>query len=52
LQLVGQLASQSSGGSVTPFPHTAVQLLSFVALHPVGQQPSPPVHVVIAGCVH
>jgi hypothetical protein len=30
-------------------PHTAAQLLSFVMLQPDGQQPSPLVHVVIAG---
>ena len=38
---VGQLApSQSSPGSSTPLPQTAVQLLSLTALHAVGQQPS------------
>jgi hypothetical protein len=38
---VGQLApSHSSPGSSTPLPHTAAQLLSFTALHPLGQQPS------------
>jgi hypothetical protein len=40
-QLVGQLVpSQSSPGSSTPLPQTAVQLLSLTALHPVGQQAS------------
>jgi hypothetical protein len=39
--VVGQLApSHSSPGSSTPLPHTAEQLLSFTALHPVGQHAS------------
>jgi hypothetical protein len=38
---VGQLApSQISPISSTPLPQTGVQLLSFTALHPLGQQPS------------
>jgi hypothetical protein len=44
---VGQLPSHVSGGSTTPFPHTGLQSLSVVALHPVvGQQPSPFTHRV------
>jgi hypothetical protein len=50
--VAGQLPSHSSGGSTTPLPHMPEQLLSFVALQPVGQQPSPPTHIVIAGYVH
>jgi hypothetical protein len=44
LAAVGQTAppsaagSQISPGSMTPLPHTGMQLLSFAALHPVGQQ--------------
>jgi hypothetical protein len=50
--VVGQFPSQSSGGSITLLPHTAVQLPSLVALHPVGQHPSPFTHIVIGGWVH
>jgi hypothetical protein len=51
-QVVGQLPSHVSAPSTTPFPHIGVQLLSLFALQPGAQQPSPPVHIVIAGCVH
>ena len=49
-QAVGQLGpaspfSQSSPGSTTPLPHTGMQLLSLLALHPDAQQPSPLVQV-------
>jgi hypothetical protein len=44
---VGQLApSQSSPISSTPLPHTGAQLLSFTALHPLGQQLSLFTHAV------
>jgi hypothetical protein len=44
-QAVGQFASHvSPGGSVTPFPQTAGQSLSFVLLQPFAQQPSPLMH--------
>jgi hypothetical protein len=44
---VGQLApSQSSPISSTPLPQTGVQLLSFTALHPFGQQLSSFTHAV------
>jgi hypothetical protein len=41
-QVVGQLdsGSQVSIPSLTPLSHLALQSLSFVALHPEGQQPS------------
>jgi hypothetical protein len=46
-QSVGQLScSQNSPGSMTPLPHTAVQLLSLLALHPAGQHASSLTHVV------
>jgi hypothetical protein len=48
---VGQFPSQISPGSTTPFPQTPTQLLSIVALHPDGQQPSPFVQAVIAANV-
>jgi hypothetical protein len=51
-QVVGQFPSQVSGGSTTPFPQLAMQLASFPELQPIGQQPSPPVHIVIGACVH
>jgi hypothetical protein len=51
LHIVGQLPSQSSPISTTPFPQAEGQLLSLVPLHPGGQHPSPFVHVVIGGCV-
>jgi hypothetical protein len=50
--VVGQFPSQSSPDSTTPLPHLGVQLLSLFALQPGAHQPSPFVHVVIAGCVH
>jgi len=47
--------SQVSPPSTAPFPHTAAQSLSLLRLQaprpPPGQQPSPPVHAVIAVCV-
>ena len=46
--------SQVSAPSTTPLPHTALQSVSFVALHPIGQHMSPGVarlHVVIGVCV-
>jgi hypothetical protein len=47
-QLVGQLlgGSQVSPASVAPLPQAGLQSLSFVALQPEGQQPSPPTHAV------
>jgi hypothetical protein len=47
LQLDGQLPSQISPISTAPLPQTGVQSESLLALHPVAQQPSPPVHVVM-----
>jgi hypothetical protein len=44
---VGQLPSQVSPASTTPFPQVGTQLLSLLALHPLGQHASPPVHIVI-----
>jgi hypothetical protein len=46
-QLVGQLpgGSQVSPGSTTPLSQRGAQSLSLFALHPAGQQPSPPVQV-------
>jgi hypothetical protein len=41
--------SQVSPVSTRPFPHTAGQLPSLRLLHPIGQQPSPEMHAVIAG---
>jgi hypothetical protein len=35
------LPSQISLPSTTPLPHIGEQLLSLLALHPLGQQPSP-----------
>jgi hypothetical protein len=49
---VGQLPSQSSPASTTPFPQLAEQLLSLLALHPLGQQPSPFVHVEMVWRAH
>jgi hypothetical protein len=48
LQLVGQElgGSQVSLASMTPLPHTGVQLGSLVALQPEGQQPSSRPHWV------
>jgi hypothetical protein len=52
VQVAAQLPSQVSPISTTPFPQLAEQSLSFPELHPGAQQPSPFVHIVIAGCVH
>jgi hypothetical protein len=49
---VGQLVpSQSSPASSTPLPHTGGQLLSFTALHALGQQLSLFVHAVCVPAV-
>jgi hypothetical protein len=45
-QLVGQLPSQVSPASTTPFPQWGVQSLSVLALQAAGQQPSPFTHAV------
>ena len=45
-QLVGQWPSQVSLPSMMPLPQLAEQSLSFVALHPGAQQPSPLVHAL------
>jgi hypothetical protein len=37
---------QSSPGSQSPLPQLAWQSLSYIALHPAGQQPSPLMHTV------
>jgi hypothetical protein len=50
--VAGQFPSQVSEGSTVPFPQVGEQSLSWLALQPGAQQPSPPVHVVIGGCVH
>jgi hypothetical protein len=47
-QLVGHPPSQVSPPSMTPFPQTGEQSESLLALQPGAQQPSPPVHIVIA----
>jgi glutaredoxin-related protein len=54
LQVAGQLpgGSHVSGGSTTLLLHTGAQSVSFRALHPGAQHPSPPVHTVIGVCVH
>ena len=54
LQEVGQedFGSQVSPFSTTPLPHFGVQSESLLALHPVGQQPSPPIQAVMAVWVH
>ena len=54
LQLVGQVpgGSQVSPASTAPLPHTGLQLLSELALQPLGQQPSLLVQVVIGVWVH
>src|SRR3954471_10011075 len=44
---VGQLPSQVSGASTTPLPHLGEQLLSFSALHALGQQLSSLAHPVM-----
>ncbi len=50
LQEVGQedFGSQVSPGSLTPLPQVGEQSESLFALHPAGQQPSPPTQVVMA----
>lgn len=48
LHEVGQLPSQVSPVSTTRLPQTGWQSRSLFALQPLGQHPSPPVHVVIA----
>src|SRR6185503_18079399 len=54
-QLLAIAVSQVSPLSTTPLTHTAAQSLSLLRLQaprpPPGQQPSPPVHAVIAVCV-
>ena len=47
-EAVGQLPSQVSPGSTTPFPQVAEQSSSFEALQPDGQQPSPSLHWVMS----
>ena len=49
-QVVGQVdfGSQVSPFSTTPLPHAGEQSESVLALHPAGQQPSPPTQVVMA----
>ena len=53
-QLVGQVAagSQVSPASTTPSPQLAEQSESSTAVHPTGQQPSAPTHVVMAVLLH
>jgi hypothetical protein len=41
---VGQLPSQVSPLSITPFPQLTEQSLSVLLLQPAGQQPSPLAH--------
>jgi hypothetical protein len=51
LQVVGQLPSQVSPGSTWPSPQRGAggaQSLSFAFVQPGAQQPSPPLHAVIA----
>ena len=52
LQELGQLPSQASPGSFTPFPHLGSQSLSELAFAPDGQHPSPLVAAVIGVCTH
>ncbi len=52
LQLAGQLPSQVSPASMTPFPQLAEQSESVRALQPAGQHPSPSVQVVMDWCTH
>jgi hypothetical protein len=53
LQVEGQLEpSHSSPGSTIPFPHTALQSVSFEELQPGAQQPSPLVHAVMGAWLH
>jgi len=47
LQVAGQLPSQFSPGSMTPFPQYGEQSLSLPLVHPDGQHPSPPAHWVM-----
>ena len=49
---LGQSPSHVSPLSRTPFPHTALQSVSFVELAPTGQQPSPPLRSVIWTVLH
>jgi hypothetical protein len=51
-QVDGQLPSQISLPSTTPFPHIAEHWLSFVASQPEGQQASPFRHVEIGAKLH
>ena len=48
LQLFGQFAggSQVSPDSTTPFPQLGEQSVSVREVHPAGQHPSPPRHIV------
>jgi hypothetical protein len=50
--VLGQLPSQTSGGSTTSFPQDDEQSLSLLAFAPLGQHPSPPFAAVIATLVH
>jgi hypothetical protein len=50
--VAGQFPSQVSPASTTPLPQTGAQSVSFVALQPGAQQPSPPAHAVIGGYEH
>jgi hypothetical protein len=50
--MAGPTFSQVSAPSRTPFPQTAPQSLSLLALHPPGQQPSALAHAVTLLCVH
>jgi hypothetical protein len=52
LQEVGQLLSQVSPGSTTPFPHDGEQSESETELHPPAQHPSPFAHTLITWCAH
>src|SRR5262249_10599874 len=47
LQDLGQFPSHFSLPSTTPLPQVGEQSLSFVALHPGAQQPSPLLHCVM-----
>ena len=49
---VAGATSHVSPPSRTPFPQTAPQSLSLVALHPAGQQPSALVQVAMVACAH
>jgi len=52
LHEVGQFPSQVSDGSTMPLPHVEEQSLSFAAVHPLGQHPSPLAHAVRGVLVH